>query len=302
MMWLSEASYHHTYPIPYRLMVLSSNRCLKFDFSDVAALWTLKQPIIGRTRDDWGVLRARRIDYVRSSYLIASSSDSDCIRFPLATQSNHFPLSSHISQSFDILLLFSFLHQAEGEKSNMAHLVVALALALPAASLGGGPGIGPSPPRAHFPVQAPTFFALTTPTPLLTNASALHANQSRIHSMLTDSNHSAVHPNITDTHHHPIHTNISAVELNDECARLPLTPSLWHDLGMNAYIDSYPGGHNWTLEVSRHTHRVPDQLFCQIVTAKHSWGSGRCMMWFWFIEIRQPSWCHGLHMRNRKSV
>ncbi|EGG09544.1 uncharacterized protein MELLADRAFT_95950 [Melampsora larici-populina 98AG31] len=111
----------------------------------------------------------------------------------------------------------------------MAILLVAITLALPAASLAAG--IGPSAPRPDFPDQRPTFFALNTPKPLLTNAS--HTN----HTI-----------NFPHTNHTTNNTQVTKSDLENECLHQPLTPSLWSNLSMNAYLDNYPGGKNWTVE------------------------------------------------------
>ncbi|KAH9817436.1 hypothetical protein DFH28DRAFT_889387 [Melampsora americana] len=111
----------------------------------------------------------------------------------------------------------------------MVILLVALTLTLPAASLAAG--IGPSAPRPDFPEQPPTFFALNTPKPLLTNASHI--------------NHTI---NIPHTNHTTNNTQIPNSNSDNECLHQPLTPLLWSNLSMNAYLDNYPGGKNWTVE------------------------------------------------------
>ncbi|KAG0149805.1 hypothetical protein CROQUDRAFT_39224 [Cronartium quercuum f. sp. fusiforme G11] len=113
----------------------------------------------------------------------------------------------------------------------MAHLLAVLALTLPTIAFAGRPGLGPSAHRPDFPVQTHNIFTLTIPTALLTNAS--------------HTNHTIEPPR---SNHTTSSVNVTIPQLNDECLRQPLTPELWHKLKMNAYLDSYPGGKNWTLE------------------------------------------------------
>lgn len=68
----------------------------------------------------------------------------------------------------------------------------------------------------------------------------------------------------------PLHqSGNNNMTVQDPCAKLPLTPDLWEQLGLDEYLRTYPSGNNLTLEVMISSHKIRNfTLFIQ-----------RCFFW-----------------------
>jgi hypothetical protein len=70
----------------------------------------------------------------------------------------------------------------------------------------------------------------------------------------------------------PSNSTDTSNDIRDPCARLPLTPELWHSLNLDHYLSTFPGGKNLSLEVR-------DISFTIVPLGSHLSSLGFCTPW-----------------------